>query len=230
MYLMYYDQYFLLFVIPAMLFAAVMQILLKSTYAKMSKKTNARRLTGADAAARVLSYYNIQDVRVIHTPGRLTDHYDPRSRVIALSDGVWDSSSIAAVGIAAHEAGHAAQHAGGYLPIKIRNKILPVCNIGSALGLPLAIVGYVIGLSSLVTVGLVLFSLVCVFQLITLPVEFNASARALRVITETDLLAGEEYKGAKRVLQAAAMTYVAALAVSIANFLRFLLRFRERRR
>ncbi|MDR1928266.1 MAG: zinc metallopeptidase [Oscillospiraceae bacterium] len=222
------DRYFILFVIPAMIFSLVMQGLVKGTYRKMSRIQNGRRLTGAEAAARVLSYYEINGVAIEGVRGTLSDHYDPRDKVIRLSQGVFAQSTVAAVGIACHEAGHAAQHAKGYVPVKLRNALLPVCNVGSALGLPLVFLGYITSFEPLVTVGLALFALITLFQLVTLPVEFNASRRALRVIDEQGLLEGEEYKGARSVLRAAAMTYVAALVVSIANLLRLLLRFRSR--
>jgi len=224
------DQYFLLFVLPAMLFSLAMQILVKSAYRRQSRVLNARGLTGAEAAQRVLAFYGVQDVRVEMSPGgRLSDHYDPRTRVIRLSQGVYQTPSVAAVGIAAHEAGHAAQHAQGYAPIKVRNAILPVCNIGSMLSLPLILLGIWMEISPLVTLGLALFAAIVVFQLVTLPVEFNASKRALQVIDQQGLLEGADYAGVKKVLRAAAMTYVAALVVSLANLLRLLLRFSRRR-
>lgn len=149
--------------------------------------------------------------------------------MIRLSDGVYGSASVAAIGVACHEAGHAVQHAKGYLPIKIRNAILPVCNLGSKLGIPLAVAGLIFGADLLVNVGLLLYSLVVIFQLATLPVEFNASRRAIRVIDDTGMLSGEELPGARSVLRAAAMTYVAALVVSLANLLRLLAIFAGRR-
>jgi len=222
------DVYFILFVIPAMIFSLAMQIMVKNAYKKQSRVLNARRLTGAEAAQRVLSQYGVQGVRVEATHGTLSDHYDPRTRVIRLSQGVYNTASVAAVGIAAHEAGHAAQHAEKYTPIKVRNAILPVCSIGSMLSFPLILLGIWLAFSPLVTLGLALFAAVVVFQLVTLPVEFNASKRALRVIDQQGLLEGSDYAGAKKVLRAAAMTYVAALIVSIANLLRLLARTRRR--
>ena len=161
--------------------------------------------------------------------GKLSDHYDPTQKTIVLSSEVFNSSSIAAVGIACHEAGHAAQHAESYMPIRIRNSILPVCNIGSTLSLPLLIAGYFFGLPSLIWIGIGFFSFTAIFQLVTLPVEFNASNRAISVIESNGLLSFEEKLGATKVLKAAAMTYVAALAVSVANLLRLILRFNRRR-
>lgn len=233
----YFSYYFdsnmlyLLLVVPAFILSLIAQAKVKTTYSKMSKVRNTSGYTGAQAAAAVLRYYRITDVHIVETTGKLSDHFDPRHKVIRLSREVYYGNSIASVGIACHEAGHAAQHAQGYVPIKVRNAIIPVCNIGSYLGIPLAFAGYFLGFEPLVLIGLGLYSLIAVFQLVTLPVEFNASSRAVKVIDETGLLRGdEEIKGAKKVLSAAAMTYVAALAVSLANLLRFAVLFLGRRR
>ena len=220
----YYDYYFLILVVPALLISLAAQIMVKNTFSKQSKKLSARGISGAQAASNILSYYGITNVRIERVSGNLTDHYDPKTNVIRLSDNVFSSTSIAAIGVACHEAGHAAQHANNYLPIKIRNAIIPVCNIGSTVGLPLAIIGYFLGFEPLVTVGPLLYALIAVFQLVTLPVEFNASRRAMQVIDETGLLYDDEQAGARKVLTAAAMTYVAALLVSLANLLRFVIR------
>lgn len=228
MFFMYYDYYFLILVVPAMIIAMIAQFKVNSAFNKESKHLSSRGLTGAQAAQRVLSYYGITNVRIEAISGKLTDHYDPRSNVIRLSTDVYSSTSIAAIGVACHEAGHAAQHAENYVPIKIRNAIIPICNIGSQLGLPLVLIGFIVGFEPLVTVGLVLYALISVFQFATLPVEFDASARAMKVITETELLYEDEQKGARKVLTAAAMTYVAALIVSLANLLRLILRFGNR--
>lgn len=233
----YFSYYFdsnmlyLLLVVPAFILSLIAQAKVKTTYSKMSKVRNTSGYTGAQAAAAVLRYYGITDVHIVETTGKLSDHFDPRHKVIRLSREVYYGNSIASVGIACHEAGHAAQHAQDYMPIKVRNAIVPVCNIGSYLGIPLAFAGYFLGFEPLVLIGLGLYSLIAVFQLVTLPVEFNASSRAVKVIDETGLLRGdEEIKGAKKVLSAAAMTYVAALAVSLANLLRFAVLFLGRRR
>ena len=233
----YFSYYFdsnmlyLLLVVPAFILSLIAQAKVKTTYSKMSKVRNTSGYTGAQAAAAVLRYYGITDVHIVETTGKLSDHFDPRHKVIRLSREVYYGNSIASVGIACHEAGHAAQHAQGYVPIRVRNVIVPVCNIGSYLGIPLAFAGYFLGFEPLVLIGLGLYSLITVFQLVTLPVEFNASSRAVKVIDETGLLRGdEEIKGAKKVLSAAAMTYVAALAVSLANLLRFAVLFLGRRR
>ena len=227
---LYYDQYYLLLVVPMVVLSLVAQGMVKSTYAKHSKVLASRGLTGAQAAARMLYHYGVTDVRIELSPsGKLSDHFDPRSNVIRLSQGVYDSNSVAAIGIACHEAGHAVQHAQGYAPIKIRNSVLPVCNIGSWLGIPLAMIGYIMGFEPLVSIGLILYSFIALFQFITLPVELNASKRAVKVIEETNMLQEDEIGGAKKVLTAAAMTYVTALLVSLANLLRLVLRFNRRR-
>ena len=225
----YFDTAFVAFVVPALIFSLAMQIMVKSAYRRQARVRNARGITGAQAAERVLRHCGVTGVRVEPTHGRLSDHYDPRHRVIRLSHEVYGGASVAAVGIAAHEAGHAAQHADVYLPIKVRNAILPVCNVGSWLALPLILLGMVLEFYGLVTVGLALFSLVALFQLVTLPVEFNASRRALRVIEAEGMLEGSDYAGAQKVLRAAAMTYVAALVMAVVNLLRVMLRFRRRR-
>ena len=222
---------YIILVVPAFIISLIAQAKVKSTYSKMAKVRNTSGYTGAQAAAAVLRHYGIMDVRIEETHGKLSDHFDPRTKVIRLSREVYYGNSIAAVGIACHEAGHAAQHAQGYVPIKVRNAIIPACNIGSYLGIPLAFVGYFLGFEPLVLAGLALYSLIAVFQLVTLPVEFNASARAVRVIDENGLLRSEEeISGAKKVLSAAAMTYVAALVVTLANLLRFAILFLGRGR
>lgn len=225
----YFDYYYLILVVPALMLAIWAQVQVKTTYRKYSRVPNSRGMTGAYAAQAVLNFYGITDVRIEQVSGNLTDHYDPKSKVIRLSDGVYNSSTVAAIGIACHEAGHAAQHAENYAPIKIRNAIIPVCNIGSTIGIPLALIGWIFSFSILIYVGLGLYAAVFIFQVATLPVEFNASRRAIKVIDETQLLRDEEIGGAKKVLAAAAMTYVASMMVSLANLLRLLLRFSNRR-
>ena len=219
----YMDMYYLILVVPAFIFALIAQFRVKSTFSAYSRQRSHRGLTGEQAARQVLSYYGINDVEIEMVSGKLTDHYDPRDNVIRLSEDVYSSSSIASIGVACHEAGHAAQHAQGYVPIKIRNAILPVCNIGSKFGIPLAVIGLIFNSQPFVLIGLIFYAFVAVFQFVTLPVEFNASSRAIKVIDETGILSDEEATGAKSVLRAAAMTYVAALAVSIANLLRLFL-------
>lgn len=227
--MIWYDYYYLILVVPALIISGLAQWKVKSTYSKMSQFRNTRGISGAEAAARVLSYYGISNVAIEQTRGKLSDHYDPRSNVIRLSPEVYGGHSIASVGIACHEAGHAAQHAQNYAPIKVRNAVLPVANIGSTLGFTIAILGYFLGYGMLVDIGIILFASVAVFQLVTLPIEFNASKRALSVITETGMLNETETGKAKQVLSAAAMTYVAALLVSIMSLLRLILRTRNRR-
>lgn len=225
----WYDYYYLILVVPAILIALLAEINVKRTYAKMAKINNGKHLSGAQAAAKVLEYYGIYDVRIEPVGGKLSDHYDPRSNVIRLSHEVYSGTSIASVGIACHEAGHAAQHAQNYIPIKVRNAILPVANIGSSVGFYLAILGYFIGIGPLIDIGIILFASVTVFQLVTLPIEFNASRRAISVIDETGMLDVDEAPKAKKVLFAAALTYVASLLVSIMSLLRLILRTRNRR-
>ncbi len=225
----FYDYYYVILVLPAIILSLIIQFKLKSTYAKYSRIGNARNITGAQAAQIVLNYYGVTDVNIVQGTGTLTDHFDPTQKLISLSPAVFSGSSIAAVGIACHEAGHAAQHAEGYLPIKLRNLILPACNIGSKLSIPLLIIGLVLSYEPLVWIGIGFFSFVTIFQLVTLPVEFNASNRAVNVIESNGILSFEEKMGATKVLKAAAMTYVAALAVSVAQLLRLILRFTGRR-
>ncbi len=224
----YFDYYYILLVVPVIILSLIIQARLKSTYSKFSRINNVRGLTGAQAAQMVLNYYGIYDVRIERVGGKLSDHYDPTQNVIRLSEGVFDKATIAAVGVACHEAGHAAQHAQSYVPIKLRNFILPVCNIGSKLSMPLLIAGVIFSFEPLIWVGIGFFAFVAVFQFITLPVEFNASTRALKVIESNGLLTFEEKNGAAKVLKMAAMTYVAALATSIAQLLRLILLFGRR--
>ena len=223
------DATYITIVLPAILFSLLMQFMVNSTYKKYAEKYSSRNLTGAQVAQKVLSAFGLTNVRIEHVAGNLTDHYDPRTNVIRLSDSVYNSTSVAAAGVAAHECGHAMQHASAYVPIKVRNTILPVCNIGSTMAMPLILIGFLVTNQALVNVGIILFALVAVFQLVTLPVEFNASRRALAVLDEAGILDAEEKTGAKKVLTAAAMTYVAALAVSLAQLLRLLILFGGRR-
>ncbi len=209
--------------IPVVIFAFICQIKVNSNYKKYSKIRNARNMTGAQAAYELLQMNGVTDVRIKRIAGNLTDHYNPRTKEICLSEGVFNSNSIAAVGIACHEAGHACQHAKGYFPLKIRNLVVPVTRFGSYLGIPLALIGIFINWQPLVYVGIILYAAVALFQLITLPVEFNASKRALQTIKANGFLVGTEYTGAKKVLTAAALTYVAALASALATLLRLLL-------
>ena len=226
----YMDMWYFVLVIPALIISLIAQYKVKSNFKKYSSVFNSRGITGARAAQAILSYYGITDVGIQMISGNLTDNFNPKTKIISLSESVYNSPSIAAVGVACHEAGHAAQHAEDYQPIKIRNSIIPVCNIGSTLGIPLALLGFFLCQYSqifefLIYAGLILYGAVFVFQLVTLPVEFNASKRAMKVIEETGLLQGEEIAGARKVLVSAALTYVAAMLVSLANLLRFVIRF-----
>lgn len=228
----YLDSYWLYLTIvgPAIILALFAQISVKNNFNKYSNLYSKRGLTGADAAVQVLNYYGIYDVKIERVSGKLSDHFDPRSNVIRLSDDVFGSTSVAAIGVACHEAGHAAQYAQGYKPIKIRNSIIPICNIGSTLGIPIAFVGLFMNSDFLINLGLALYALIAVFQFVTLPVEFNASKRAVSVINQTNILSEQELVGTKKVLTAAAMTYVAALVTSLANLLRFIIMFGRGRR
>lgn len=225
----YLDYYYLILVVPAIIIALIAEFNVKKTYAKMSAVNNKKRLTGVQAAEAVLMSHGINNVRIELGHGKLSDHYDPRNNVIRLSPEVYSGTSIASVGIACHEAGHAVQHAQNYMPIKVRNAILPVANIGSTLGFYLAIFGYFLGFGLLVDIGVILFASVTVFQLVTLPIEFNASKRAIVTIEERNLLYEDEVPQAKKVLTAAAMTYVASLLISVMNLLRLILKTRNRR-
>lgn len=225
----YYSYSYLLYMLPGLVLMLYAQFKVKHSFSKYSKVINSRGLTGADAANEVLRQNGVDGVRIEHVSGNLSDHYDPRTNVIRLSDDVYNSTSVAAVGVAAHEAGHAVQYAKGYGPIKLRAKIIPACNIGSQLGIPLALIGAVIGFMGLVYVGLALFGLAVLFQVVTLPVEFNASRRAISAINSTALLTKEEASGAKAVLSAAALTYVAAMIQSLLMLLYYVSRFAGRR-
>ncbi len=219
---MYLDSTYLIFVLPAMLLAFWAQYKVNSTYEKFSKVTNHKGITGAEVAVKILNLHGIYNVSVEQVSGHLTDHFDPRSNVIRLSSGVYSGTSVAALGVAAHETGHAVQHAKGYLPIKLRNTIVPVATLGSNLAVPLAILGLVLSMPVLIDAGIILFTAVVAFQFVTLPVEFNASRRAITVLNNEGILFDEELKGAKKVLFAAALTYVAAAAVALGNLLRLL--------
>lgn len=227
---MYLDPLYIILVIPAVIIAAIAQANVSGTFSKYSKVRTARGYTGAEAARAILDANGLYNVRVERVAGNLSDHFDPRQNVIRLSQGVYDNATVAAVGVAAHESGHAVQYATGYAPIKLRNAIVPVTQFGSSLSIPVLLLGFFMGLQPLVYAGIILFSAMVVFQLVTLPVEFNASSRALAIIEEQELLGSEELRGAKKVLGAAALTYVAALLVSLMQLLRIILRFGGRRR
>ncbi len=224
------NYYYVVLVLPMLILSFIASARVNSSFKKYSQVMSGKRITGAQAAFEILRHYGITNIRIERVSGNLTDHFDPKSNIIRLSDNVYNSTSVAAIGVACHEAGHAAQYAQGYLPIKIRNTILPLANIGSKAGIPLAVLGLVLSFEPLAVAGIIFFSFAVLFQLVTLPVEFNASKRALNVISEVDILDENEKKGAKSVLSAAAMTYVASLAVSVANLLRLILSMNKRRR
>ena len=234
------DMTYIVLVLPCILLSLWASSNVKSTFNKYSKQFSQRRLTGAEAAQRVLMAHGVRGVRIERVSGDLTDHYDPKANVIRLSDSVYGSPSIAAIGVACHEAGHAVQYAEHYAPIKLRAAIIPLTNFGSKIAMPLILLGILFsafGSSSdsmlsllMVNLGIAAFGLSLVFQLITLPVEFNASRRAMQTIESAGLLTEEEQRGAKKTLKAAALTYVAATAVALAQLLRLIAIFGNRRR
>ena len=232
---MYFDWTYVLLVLPAVLLSLIASAQVNSTFQKYSHQLSRRGLTGAQAAEQVLRANGIYDVQIQHVAGNLTDHFDPKDGVIRLSDSVYSSTSTAAIGVACHEAGHAVQYHVDYAPIKWRAAIIPATNIGSRLAMPLILLGLLLSafgryFYELVYVGIACFGLSVLFQLITLPVEFNASHRALAAISQGRLLDEDELSGAKKTLTAAAMTYVAALAVSLMQLLRLLVLFGGNRR
>lgn len=227
---MFFDYTYLVLVLPAVVLAMLASAGVNSTFRRYQRQHSRRRITGADAARAVLDANGLYNVRIEHVSGNLTDHYDPRSNVIRLSDSVYGDTSTAAIGVAAHEAGHAIQYAVGYGPIKLRAAIIPITNIGSQLAMPLVLLGLLLNFLDLAYLGIACFGLSTVFQLVTLPTEFNASRRALAAIEAGNLLDDEEMVGARKTLSAAAMTYVAALAVSLAQLLRLLIIVGGRRR
>lgn len=219
---MYWDQTIII-LIPALIFSLIAQLMVKGAFSKYSVVRNSRGYTGADAARAILDRNGLSYIRIEHINGELTDHYDPGANVIRLSDSVYNNDSVAAVGVAAHEAGHAVQYAEGYGPIKVRSAIIPITQFGSNLSTPLVILGIIFSSNVLITAGILLFCTVVLFQAITLPVEFNASGRALKVLREEHFLDDDEMKGAKSVLTAAALTYVAAMFSALASLARLLL-------
>ncbi len=232
---MYFDWTYVVLVLPCVLLSLWASSSVNSTFKRYSQQHSRRGITGAQAAERVLRSNGVSGVRIERVSGNLTDHFDPRTNVIRLSDSVYGSSSTAAIGVACHEAGHAVQYAQSYGPIKLRAAIIPITNIGSRLAMPLILIGLLLAafedLSySFVYLGIACFGLSLVFQLVTLPVEFNASRRAMAAIESGEMLTEEEQRGAKKTLTAAAMTYVAATAVSLAQLLRLLVIFGGRRR
>ena len=230
-----FDMSYVLLVLPFVILSIWASSNVNSTFEKYSRQMSMRRITGAQAAQRVLAANGVSGVRIERVAGNLTDHYDPRSNVIRLSQDVYDATSTAAIGVACHEAGHAVQYAQHYAPIKLRAAIIPITNIGSRLAMPLILLGLLFNFFgsysyTLVYLGIACFGLSLVFQLVTLPVEFNASRRAMEAIESAGILTDEEQKGARKTLTAAAMTYVAAAAVALMQLLRLILLFGGRRR
>jgi Zn-dependent membrane protease YugP len=223
------DIWYLILVVPAFIISMIASAMVKKTFKKYDAMPSSSRISGADAARKILDANGLLDVIIEPVSGELTDHYDPRTRVLRLSQSTHDATSVAAIGVAAHEAGHAIQHANSYLPNMVRGALVPVANIGSSVGPYLAIFGIILGMPFLVDIGIILFSVAVLFYIVTLPVEFNASLRAMRILDETNILYGDELVGARKVLTAAAMTYVASLLVALANLARLLI-LRGRRR
>ncbi len=232
---MYFDYTYLVLVLPCVILAMWASANVNSTFKKYDKQFSSRRITGAEAAQRVLNANGVGGVRIERISGNLTDHYDPRDNVIRLSDSVYNSSSTAAIGVACHEAGHAVQYAQHYAPIKLRAAIIPITNIGSKLAMPLILIGLLFSFGgyynyAFIYAGIACFGLSLVFQLVTLPVEFNASRRAMQAISQSGILTEDEQVGARKTLTAAALTYVAATAVALAQLLRLLVIFGGRSR
>lgn len=226
----FYDPTWIL-LLPAIILSIWASARVNSTFRKYSQVYNRFGLTGADAARRILDMNGLYNVRIERVSGDLTDHYDPRTNVVRLSDATYSSQSVGAIGVAAHEVGHAVQHATGYAPIKIRNSIVPVVNVCSMLSMPIILLGVILSYNqTMVDIGIILFSATVLFQLITLPVEFNASSRALNTLEAQNMLAADELQGARKVLRAAAMTYVAAALSSFMSLLRLILIFGGRNR
>lgn len=227
-----FNYYSFLFMLPALIISLYAQAKVQSTFQKFSRLSSHRNITGSEAARQVLLRGGVTDVQITTIAGNLTDHFDPTSKVIRLSQNVYGINSISAVGVAAHEAGHALQYAEGYAPIKLRSVLVPITNFGSRLSMPLILIGLLLPVQYdfVVYIGIGLYSLMVLFQLVTLPVEFNASARAIRALGESGILYEEELSGARKVLRAAAMTYLAATFTSLLSLLRLLLIAGNRRR
>lgn len=226
-YYSYIDPTYILVIVGVLLCMAA-SANVNATFRRYSRNNTRGRITGQEAARRILMQAGITDVRIERIRGNLTDHYDPRNKVVRLSDSVYDSTSVAAIGVAAHECGHVIQHSTGYLPIKIRSAIVPVVNIGSRLSLPIIILGLVLSSFNLINIGIVLFGFTLAFQVVTLPVEFNASRRALRILESNGVLYEDEIRGAGKVLRAAALTYITAAVSTLLQLLRLVLLFGRR--
>lgn len=225
---MYFDQYYMILIVPTLILSLIAQIMVKSTFSRYSKVEPRRRITGAEAAGILLRTNGISDVSIEPIGGSLTDHYNPSKKSLALSEPVYGESTIAAIGVAAHETGHAIQHARGYGPLALRSLLVPVAGIGSSLGPYIAIAGIFFSLPWLLNLGILLFSVAVLFYVVTLPVEFNASSRAIAILRSNAVLSDEELAGVRKVLTAAAMTYVASALTAIASLLRLVLLSRRR--
>lgn len=227
--MLFYDSTYFL-VLIGFLLASFASMGVQSAFNKYSKVKSVRQYTGKDAARKILDENGLYNIRVENIAGNLTDHFDPSANVIRLSDSTYNSDSVAAIGVAAHEAGHAVQHAEGYAPIRVRNSMVPAVNLCSTVAMPLFIIGLLLGMADLANVGIILFSVALIFQLVTLPVEFDASRRAIKILDNSAMLDEDELSGAKKVLRAAAMTYVAAVLASALQILRLVLLSNSRRR
>ena len=228
-----FDLTYIVLVLPCILLAAIASANVNSTFKKFSKQNSIRGITGAQAAQRVLTMHGVRGVTITQVSGNLTDHYDPRTKVLRLSDATYNSPSVAAIGVAAHECGHAIQHARGYAPLKLRSTLVPIANFGAKIAWPLILIGLLFTSESsslFINLGIIAFSGAVLFQLITLPVEFNASNRAIRMIADSGMMYGEEIVAARKVLNAAALTYVASAATAILQLLRIILLTGGRRR
>ena len=228
MYYYGFDWTYVVIVLPVMILALVAQVKVKSTFKKYSQIASDGGMTGADAARMVLDSHGVTGVQIVPVASELTDHFDPKDNVIRLSEPVYNARTAAAVGVAAHEAGHAAQYAENYVPMQIRSAVIPATKVGSTLSLPLIILGMIFSISALSFIGVILFGFTVLFQLVTLPVEFNASRRAVAALESSGRVSQEGVKSAKKVLTAAALTYVAALATALANMLRLMILIRRR--
>ena len=224
----YFDYYYLVLIVPTLILSLAAQILVKSTFNKYSKVKSSKGISGKDAAALLLKTNEIGDVAIEEVNGNLTDHYDPGSKVLRLSQPVYENTSIAAIGVAAHETGHAIQHARKYGPLGLRSALVPAANIGSSIGPWLAVIGLIASIPFLIDAGIILFAAAVLFYLVTLPVEFNASSRAIAILRSNSVLSEEELVGVKKVLTAAALTYVAAALGAVMNLLRLILLRRNR--
>ena len=227
---MYIDIYYIILVVPTLILSVIAQIMVKSTFAKYSKISCSKKITGQDSATLLLKANSILDVRIEAVDGSLTDHYDPSSKVLRLSKPVFSENSIAAVGVAAHETGHAIQHALSWGPLALRSTLVPAANIGSMFGPYIAMAGIMLSMPMLLNIGIILFGVAVLFYVITLPVEFNASARAIEILRSNNVLTPDELKGVKKVLSAAAMTYVASALTALMSLFRLVLLSKNRRR